>query len=214
MTFELWLLLTSALLAGAISPGPSLALVLRTAITQNRLSALVVAFAHGLGITVYALAVVFGLVKVLESVSSALMLLQAGGVVFLLFLGYQMFSGGIKAKGLGAADVPGDRPTDSADEPLIQHVTNGFLIVFLNPKVAIFFVAIFSQFFNQEQTLGTQLVAAGLAGIIDTLWYVLVAMFASNHRFATRLRALSPLLDVAFGLLFIVFAVFGLFSLL
>ena len=55
------------LLAGAMSPGPSVALVLRTAITHGRSSALAVALAHGVGISVYALAVVLGLAALIQN---------------------------------------------------------------------------------------------------------------------------------------------------
>lgn len=130
-TFELWLPLASALLASSMSPGPNLALVLRTAINQNRLSAPVVAFAHGLGIIVDALAIASGLVKILQSIGSAMMLFQAGGAGFLLYLGYRMVSSGIKAKDRSGADATDGHQTEhSAREPLSRHVTDGFLIFF------------------------------------------------------------------------------------
>ena len=55
------------LLAGAMSPGPSVVLVLRTAIIHGRTSALTVALAHGVGINIYALAVVLGLAVLIQS---------------------------------------------------------------------------------------------------------------------------------------------------
>jgi len=214
VTFELWLLLIITLLAGAMSPGPSVALVIRTAIVHGRRSGVVVALAHGVGITAYAVAVVLGLAAVIQSSSSLNTGLQIGGAVFLFYLGYRMFSGGIQAirKGDGVVkEAPAERDHESVTP--WQHALNGFLIVFLNPKVVLFFVAIFSQFLTPDQSITTQLMAASMAGGIDAAWYALVAFCVSNHRLAGLLGSVSPMIDVTFGALFMVFAVFVLLSL-
>lgn len=214
MTFDLWLLLAITLLAGAMSPGPSVALIIRTAITYDRASAFVVALAHGLGIAVYAIAVVLGLAKLIQSSAAVMTTLQIGGALFLFYLGFQMLSGGIENLGKGA-----DSSADESDPRAVpkltlwRHSVNGFLIVFFNPKVVIFFVAIFSQFLQTGQSLTTQLMAAAMAGGIDAAWYALVAFCVSNQRFAGALSAASPMIDVAFGVLFMVFAVFVLLGL-
>ena len=212
MTLELWLLLAMTLLAGAMSPGPSVALVLRTAITHGRSSALTVALAHGAGISVYAFAVVLGLAALIGSSGFFMKTLQIGGALFLLYLGCRMLFGGIRA--LTGATREGadtsDHATSEDDSSALriwQHALNGFLIVFFNPKVVIFFVAIFSQFLSAEQLLSTQLIAAAMAGVIDAAWYAFIAILASNQRFAVRLNRASPFVDSAFGALFVGFGI-------
>ena len=212
MTLELWLLLAMTLLAGAMSPGPSVALVLRTAIRHGRSSALAVALAHGVGISAYALAVVLGLAALIQSSGFFMKTLKIGGALFLLYLGCRMLFGGISA--LTGANREGtdtsDHATSEDDSSALgiwQHALNGFLIVFFNPKVVIFFVAIFSQFLSAEQLLSTQLFAAGMAGAIDAAWYALVAVLASNQRFAVTFNRASPFVDSAFGALFVGFGI-------
>ena len=63
--------------------------------------------------------------------------------------------------------------------------------MFFNPKVVIFFVAIFSQFLSAEQLISTQVFAALMAGLIDAAWYALVGILASNQRFAATLTGLT-----------------------
>ena len=209
MTLELWLLLAITLLAGAMSPGPSVALVIQTAVKFGRSSALVTACAHGVGIALYAIAVVLGLAVLIQSSTVLMTVLQIGGALFLLFLGFRMFTQGvISLREAGAGTVSKSIATDSQTVTHWQHALNGFLIVFFNPKVVIFFIAIFSQFLNADQSLITQFAAAGLAGVIDAAWYALVAVFVSNVRFARGLNRVSPLIDSAFGVLFMCFAVF------
>ena len=199
------------LLAGAMSPGPSVALVLRTAITHGRSNALAVALAHGVGISVYALAVVLGLAALIQSSGFFMNVLQIGGALFLLYLGCRMLCGGIRAltretkEGVDASD-PATRTDESSASRLWQHALNGFLIVFFNPKVVIFFVAIFSQFLSAEQLISTQGLAALMAGLIDAAWYALVGVLASNRRFALILNRASPFVDSVFGLLFVAFS--------
>ena len=218
MTLELWLLLAMTFLAGAMSPGPSVALVLRTAITNGRSSALAVALAHGVGISVYALAVVRGLAALIQNSVFFMNALQIGGVLFLLYLGCRMLFGGIRA--LTEATREGGDGTDQVTSKdnnsvlgLWQHALNGFLIVFFNPKVVIFFVAIFSQFLSTEQLISTQVFAALMAGLIDAAWYALVGILASNQRFAATLFQASPVIDSAFGTLFVSFGIAVILSL-
>ena len=218
MTLELWLLLAMTLLAGAMSPGPSVALVLRTAITHGRSSALAVALAHGVGISVYALAVVLGLAALIQNSDFFMNALQIGGALFLLYLGCRMLFGGIRA--LTEATREGGDGTDQVTSKdnnsvlgLWQHALNGFLIVFFNPKVVIFFVAIFSQFLSTEQLISTQVFAALMAGLIDAAWYALVGILASNQRFAATLLRASPVIDSAFGTLFVSFGIAVILSL-
>ena len=214
MTLELWLLLIITLLAGAMSPGPSVALVMRTAIVHGRRNGVLVALAHGVGITVYALAVVLGLATAIQSSSSLNIGLRIGGALFLFYLGYRMLSSGIKTVKEGDGVVTeAPRARDHQSQTQWQHMVNGFLIVFLNPKVVLFFVAIFSQFLTPDQSITTQLMAASMAGGIDAAWYALVAFCVSNHRLAGALSSVSPVIDVAFGALFMAFAVFVLRSL-
>ena len=82
-----------------------------------------------------------------------------------------------------------------------------------NPKVVIFFVAIFSQFLNAEQIIATQVFAALMAGLIDAGWYALVVILASNQRFAAKLTRASPVIDSAFGTLFVGFGIAVILSL-
>ena len=81
-----------------------------------------------------------------------------------------------------------------------------------NPKVVIFFVAIFSQFLSADQLIQPA-ICRGLAGVIDATWYALVGILASNQRFAATLNRASPFIDSAFGTLFVGFGIAVILSL-
>ena len=75
----------------------------------------------------------------------------------------------------------------------------GFLISFLNPKILVFLVAIFSQFIDPGMSVLDRLFMAVLAGIIDTTWYVLVATVLAGTSLIAKLRSNSVIIDRAIG---------------
>ena len=205
MTTETWLLLSLALFAGATSPGPSLALVVRTALTRGRLAGLAVAVSHGLAVGFYAFLLVLGVGEAINSASWVMGVLQAGGVFFLVYLSVMMIRGGFAAtrqindQDRGPSQYVGEL-SNGAPSLDISDFRAGFLIAFLNPKVLVFFLAIFSQFLTPEQPLGTKLSAAGLAAAIDALWYVGIALLISVPGVSSAFGRLSGPLDIGFGL--------------
>jgi threonine/homoserine/homoserine lactone efflux protein len=74
------------------------------------------------------------------------------------------------------------------------------MISFLNPKILVFFLAVFSQFINQEITNYNRFIIGFLAGIIDITWYVLVAVALSGTRLIERFKANKRLVDRSIGL--------------
>ena len=59
-----------------------------------------------------------------------------------------------------------------------------------------------------------QLIAAGLAGVIDAAWYAVVALFMTHPAFAVRLLRLRTAADLAFAGLFCLLGSSALLSLL
>ena len=160
------------------------------------------------GISVYALAVVFGLVAFIQSLGFLMNTLQTGGALFLLYLGCRMLLDGIRA--FRRATIESVNASDHAmseDDSLVvglwQHALNGLLIVSFNPKVMIIFFAIFSHILSADQSLSTQLFAAGMADGVDAAWYAIVEVLASNHRPTLTLNRASPLVESAVGALFV-----------
>jgi len=200
MSAETWLLLSLTLFAGAASPGPSLALVVRTALAYGRLAGLTVAFAHGVGVGLYALLIVLGVAEVMSRAAWMMAALQVGGIVFLTYLSALMIRGGFRS----LQQSNDQKIAKYASYPMhqrtyVSHLRDGFLIVFLNPKVLIFFLAIFSQFLSPDQSLATQMTTVGLAATIDGVWYAIVALVISMPRVDAALVRFSGYLDVGFG---------------
>ena len=90
MTVADWLLLSLTLLAGAASPGASLALVIQRALHQGRRAGMIVGLSHGLGILLYAGAVALGAAELQSAYPQIFTALQVIGLAFLAYLGINM----------------------------------------------------------------------------------------------------------------------------
>lgn len=194
MTLVQWLPLALVCLLGAMSPGPSLAIVTRHSLLSGTRAGVVCALSHGAGIFLWAALMTSGLGAVLLAQPSWFEGLRAVGAGFLLYLG---------ARALLSQDggVPADRRESVAG--VGKAATEGIVIALSNPKVALFFAALFSQFIQPEATTGTQLVIATTAAAIDALWYGTVAVLLSRPLWSGRLTRYGGLLERGFGVILI-----------
>ena len=184
---------------GAMSPGPSLAVVLRNTISGGRTQGVMTGGGHGIGFGIYAMLAVTGLSAILIADESKFELLQWSGAIVLLWLSYNMLT---------------YQPSDNKEEHENsgrRGFVEGFMIAFLNPKILVFLVAVFSQFLDPQMTDMDRFLMALIAGLIDTVWYVLVAVFLSGTVIIDKLRANSTLIDRMIGsvLLILAFALIG-----
>jgi len=82
---------------------------------------------------------------------------------------------------------------------IIWHARSGFLIVFLNPKVAAFFLAIFTQFLGHSPSFETKSIMVLTATAIDAGWYVLVSFIIALPIFMNFLASNSQRLELILG---------------
>lgn len=80
------------------------------------------------------------------------------------------------------------------------------MISFLNPKILVFMVAVFSQFINPDITNYGRFIMAIVAGTIDTAWYVLVATVLASTSIVDKLRLHAIIIDRVIGFVLLMFA--------
>jgi threonine/homoserine/homoserine lactone efflux protein len=194
MTFAEWLSLFLVCLMGAVSPGPSLAVVMKNTLGGGRGVGLACSVAHGLGVGLYALLTVAGLAVVVTQSPSVFVTIQLLGAIYLIHLG-------VKALRSNAQNSP----HLDAKAPLPRHITGfmgireGFAITFLNPKLAVFMLALFSQFLDSTTTWPTKGLMVMTAGVTDALWYSAVALMVSHPRVLVQLERRALLVDRILG---------------
>ena len=186
MDFTQWSQLALICVMGAMSPGPSLAVILRNTISGGRTQGLMSGVGHGIGITFY-------------SVVNFFLLAQIIGSLFLILLGSKMIISGIG----------GEQDNGELKQSTItgyHGFSDGFLIAFLNPKIAVWLLALFSQFVQPDADFTEQLVMVLTVGGVDTSWYCLVAFLASSRGLVKALQRNAKRIDLIMGLLLILLA--------
>ena len=185
---------------GATSPGPSLAVVLRNTMIGGRGRGLACAVGHGIGFGFYAVSVVFGLVIIMENHPSVFTLMQIIGGLFLLYLGIEM----IRAEEKEIILSEGKR----------EGFVEGFFIAFLNPKIAVFMLAVLSSVLDPGMSSETKWVIAIMGMSIDTIWYMLVALVLSNSNVLTKIQDNQVIMNRITGILMLGLAVWSTAKLL
>ena len=193
MSFSQWWPLALVCLLGAISPGPSLAVVARHSISGGALGGILCAVTHGMGIFLWAMLMVSGLGTVLVTQPSWFDAIRALGASFSLYLG---------ARTLLQNNQEFQMVCDNSDERT-RAGWDGLLIALSNPKIALFFAALFSQFIQPQPTLTERLVVAVTAASIDAVWYVLVAISLSRLVVTRPFQRYVTLLNKVFGAILI-----------
>ncbi len=198
MEFTTWLALAAICLMGAISPGPSLALIIRNTVQGGRLHGVATGLGHGVGVGVYALITALGLALLITRTPWLFQAIQYGGALFLAWLGLKAL----------LAKASSQLEAETTHTPKGQRgALEGLAVSFLNPQLAIFFVALFSQFVHQDTGWREGILMMLTAGGIDALWYSLVALLLSHGPVLAQLKLRARLIDQLSGLILLGLAI-------
>lgn len=166
-----WLSVTLACLLGAMSPGPSLAVIVNLSLSQGRIAGLIAAVTHGLMIGLFAFSTAFGLVVIVERNPLIFNTVQIAGCVFLIWMAVKLLFITANREIVSVVTAQSSKWLAARD---------GLLIALVNPKIIIFFSALFSQFVDASSQLWEKTLLALIAGTVDMLWYMLIAVVISN----------------------------------
>ena len=187
-------------LLGAMSPGPSMAVVIHNAIFKGRYNGILTSIGHGLGIAIYATFAVLGLGLIIETNIIIFNSLKILSIVFLIFIGMKSILNKEKLN-LEKKDVK---------EKTISFL-QGFSISILNPKILVWFIAIYSQFMSVNNELIFNIYLVSIAGIVDAFWYIFLTLAVTTASaltfFQTKIlliKKIQGFLFVAIGLLLLV----------
>lgn len=136
-TLETWMIFLPAALLLGISPGPGVLYVLSRSLAQGRRAGYASAAGLMLGGLVHVVAAAAGLSALFLTSPSAYLVVKYLGAAYLIFLGLQTLLSG------QALRTPDRLPPP---RPLGRIVRQGVLVETLNPKTALFFLALLPQF--------------------------------------------------------------------
>lgn len=196
MPLTLWMSLVAICAMGAMSPGPSLAVVLRHTLGGGRLPGVITGVSHAFGVGFYALLTVWGLGELIERTPLLFRALTWSGALYLTWLGFKALRAG-RAGALETHPIQASRG---------QAAREGLLVALGNPKLIVFFVALLSQFVMPDMSVTACLIIVLTAMVIDGGWYTLVAISLSHSRLLPWLQARAHWINRATGVLLLLMA--------
>lgn len=164
-----------ALLIGVVSPGPSFVLVARTAIAVSRRDGLAAALGMGLGGVIFGTLALVGLAAVLARVEWLYLGLKLLGGFYLIYLAVNIW------RGASAPVVVPKTATGAASGPTRSFLL-GLTTQVSNPKAAIVYASVFAALLPPAVPGWVYIVLPVLIFLIETAWYVVVALAFSATR--------------------------------
>lgn len=153
-----WLLFAGAALLMALTPGPNMVYLISRSICQGRRAGVISLSGVVAGFLVHMFTAAVGLTALFMAVPLAYEILKWAGAAYLLYLAWQAVKPGARSP-FEARDLPQDSPR--------KLFAMGFLTNLLNPKIAVFYLAIFPQFVSPEHgSVFVQSVVLGLTQIV------------------------------------------------
>ena len=153
-----------------ITPGAGTAMVVRSAVRGGRRRALVTTIGNSIGVLAWAGFAAVGVAAVVATSAEAFTAVKLVGAVVLVILGLQSL------RGRRAADTVA-APAGGA--PL----RDGVVTSLANPKLAVFFAALFPQFVpDGASVLFSALLMAAMIVAFDLVWYSMLAYLVARAR--------------------------------
>lgn len=157
-----------------ITPGATTALVVRSASRGGRRQAFFTTAGNSIGVLTWALFAAVGIAAVVAASTEAFTTIKLAGAAVLVVMGL------LSLRGRHAAGPERDRD-DRWSRSDLAGLRDGLLTSLANPKLAVFFVALFPQFVpHGAAVLPAALVMAGVIVTFDLVWYSTLALIV--HR--------------------------------
>ena len=179
-------------LLGAMSPGPSMAVVIHNAIFKGRYNGILTSIGHGIGIAVYATFAVLGLGLVIKTNIFIFNGLKILSIIFLIFIGL---------KSIFNKEKLNIEKKDTKENTV--SFLQGFSISILNPKIFVWFIAIYSQFMSANNEIIFNIYLVSIAGIVDACWYIILTLVVTTASALSFFQTKLMFLQKAQGLLLI-----------
>ncbi len=189
------LLVGSVSLIAAISPGPDFIIVVRNSLVYSRRAGLWTSFGVACGLFFHLAYTLVGIGVLIASSTLCYNIIKYAGVFYLFYLG---ISGLLSAfKNRTAVQIDYTKSCDSLSSS--QAFKQGFLTNVLNPKCALFFVSLFSQFITPETPLFLRIEFAFVNWAVSLGWFLFLTYLITAKMFSTKVHRARTFIDGIMG---------------
>ncbi len=162
-----------------LSPGADTLLVIRNVVTRGRRAGATTALGICSGLFLHATLSALGLSVLIAHSAFAYQLLKFAGAIYLVWLGVQSLSAALRG------DYPHGPAADTAQQQVSasRSFSEGLLTNLLNPKVAVFYLALLPQFIAVDDPVFVKsILLAGIHAAMGVVWLVALASLLDRAR--------------------------------
>ncbi|MCE5317940.1 MAG: LysE family transporter [Parachlamydia sp.] len=182
-------------LLAAISPGPDFFIVLRNSLSYSRKAGLLTALGVSLALVIHLSYTLVGIGVVIAESPFLYHLVKYTGVAYLFYLGLTGLLSSFKKQSSMNLAYAASTTQISASKALLQ----GFLTNLLNPKCALFFISLFSQFIDTNTPVATRIEYAAINWSVSLGWFLLLAYMVTGKLLMGRIDRFRLYIDRTMG---------------
>ncbi len=175
-----------------LTPGPATATVIRVAARDGHAAALRAIAGNSAGVLIWATLAATGVSSLILMSQIAYDALRIGGAAILIMLGLRS----LLRRRTAALERPEPEPDEQVPQPARAAIglRTGLVTSLCNPKLAVFFVALFPQFLNpRAAVLPAALAMAATIVAFDIGWYSTLAYLVGRARTLLKPRVQAAL---------------------
>jgi len=182
-------------LFAAISPGPDFFIVLRNSLSYSRKAGFLTALGVSLALIVHLTYTLVGLGVLIAESPVLYSLLKYTGVAYLFYIGLS----GIISSFKNSTDLDLNYSKASNQISSLTALKQGFLTNLLNPKAAIFFISLFSQFINSTTPILLRVEYAFINWFVALTWFIFLSYLITSKYFIRKIGHFRIYIDRVMG---------------
>lgn len=186
----------------ALSPGPDFVVVMKNSLGIGRKYGIATALGIASALIVHVTYTILGFTIILEKFPTLFNIIKFAGAIYLLWLGYKGIQSKAQSESSNEINVK-----QKLQASIGQGFREGFLCNVLNPKSALFFLSVFSQFIGPDTLNWMRWIYGGEIILAVGLWFTLLAILISNNYFRKLYQQYMHWVDRGLGIILIIFAV-------
>lgn len=180
-------------LLAAMSPGPDFFIVLKNSMSYSRRIGILTAIGICMALFVHLSYTMVGIGLLMSEGSLFYNLVKYCGATYLFYLGSKNFYYSFKKK--EKKEVVIDTQSISAQAAFRQ----GFLTNLLNPKCALFFVSLFSQFVMEGTSFFVKIEYALINWTVSLFWFIALSYLVTTKALTTKIGQFQTIIDRLMG---------------
>jgi threonine/homoserine/homoserine lactone efflux protein len=191
--------LAGVILLAAMSPGPDFVIMLRNVLSGGRRAGMACAAGIASGVLAWAVVTSIGIAGLLAASAVAFTVVKLVGAAYLVLLGVQA----LLAARRGGYEQAEEPKVEQARRSAFTAYRQGLITNLFNPKVAVFFVALWPQFLPHEATATDTAILTVVAGMTSLVWFIVLANVVTALRGFLTASKVRRTIDAVMGTLLV-----------